>query len=68
MIEFIEQHLAVFIDPSERVFFVHLLLALVAASAVCSYQESKFDLKEQLGSLLTGSIGLTVRRSSIIYY
>jgi|TARA_A100001388_G_C28772704_1_gene504977 sterol desaturase/sphingolipid hydroxylase (fatty acid hydroxylase superfamily) len=51
MIEFLEQHLAVFIDPSERVFFVHLLLALVAASAVCSYQESKFDLKEQLGSL-----------------
>ena len=48
MIEFIEQHLAVFIDPSERVFFVHLLLALVAASAVSSYHESKFDLKEQL--------------------
>tara|TARA_S200000501_G_scaffold101864_1_gene95396 strand:- start:2108 stop:3016 length:909 start_codon:yes stop_codon:yes gene_type:complete len=52
MIEFIEQHLAVFIDPSERVFFVHLLLALVAASAVCSYRESRFDLKSQLSSLL----------------
>ena len=51
MIEFVEQHLAVFIDPRERVFFVHLLLALVAASAVSSYHESKFDLKEQLGSL-----------------
>lgn len=51
MIDFFEQHLAVFIDPSQRVFFVHLLLALAAASAVSSYRESRFDLRKQLGAL-----------------
>ena len=66
MIEFIEQHLAVFIDPSERVFFVHLLLALVAASAVYSYRESKFDVKSQLSSLLNKDYWFN--RSTLVDY